>query len=286
MENINNVDKADFSINEWFNALPIRIVGSPEEPFFYASDIATVLGIKQVRSTLRNFSQIDIVSSDQRTTHNIVTYKLRKNKLVRDDNIILLTEFGVYRLVMTSRAEHVEKFREFICIKISEIRKKERISLKTMADQALSFKDENNVLRSQIEMFKKCKSELDEYKKISPVVYIYKTTIDKPIHKIIPKKELDDYLYNCQFDAGDYDNIIGRKLYKYTTDSVSLDGSYKLIRRVMVNIDDLFNSIDNLGNENITVNNKFIASTRYVIDVHPDEIINEYESKILPLTRA
>ena len=36
-----------FSINAWFNNLPIRIIGTPDCPYFYAVDVGKVLGMKK-----------------------------------------------------------------------------------------------------------------------------------------------------------------------------------------------------------------------------------------------
>ncbi len=102
-------DNATFSINEWFNSHPIRIIGSPEEPFFYAVDLGLVLGIKNIRTSLNRFiDSEDIVSSEMRARQNIVTYKKRGNSWCRDDSIILLTKSGVYKLIYQSRSPVAE----------------------------------------------------------------------------------------------------------------------------------------------------------------------------------
>ncbi len=40
-------------INRFFNELPIRILNSHEEPFFYLEDICKILGIKNPRKVIK-----------------------------------------------------------------------------------------------------------------------------------------------------------------------------------------------------------------------------------------
>jgi hypothetical protein len=46
-------EQPEFEINQFFNELPIRILNSHKMPFFYADDVAKVLGIKQVRHSIK-----------------------------------------------------------------------------------------------------------------------------------------------------------------------------------------------------------------------------------------
>lgn len=255
-------DKADFSINEWFNNLPIRILGSPDEPFFYASDIAKVLGIVRVSSSVKNFTHIDIVTPEQRKDYGIITTKLHRGKLVRDDKIILLTELGAYKLVMTSRAENSELFREFICKKISEIRKNEKIRLKTLAERATSIGNE-------IELIKEFESELKLYKELAPMVYVFKRDIDTSIDKIIHKSDIDNYLYQSQLDN---EEVLSGTLYKYTTNKTAHDfTNFKLVCAFCTSVDELFNELD-IHDLHAPVNMRTLPHSRYVIDMPPEDL--------------
>lgn len=103
--------QARFGINRFFNNLPIRIIGSPLEPFFYASDIAKILGIVNIHTSIVNFDNTEIVTPEMRSEHNITTYKKYKNSMRVDNNIVLLTEYGVYRLIMNSTSPKANEFK-------------------------------------------------------------------------------------------------------------------------------------------------------------------------------
>lgn len=94
-----------FSINEWFNELPIRIIGTLQNPIFYASEIGIVLGIKNVRKSVAKFDESKVVTGLMRETLNIKSYKFSKNKkLIEDPTMILLTLSGAKRLIASSRS--------------------------------------------------------------------------------------------------------------------------------------------------------------------------------------
>ena len=100
--------------NTWFNDLPVRIIGTPEEPFFYARDIADILGIKKISTSIKNFDKTELVTSEMRAHHNLLTYKKYRDEMRRDDSIILLTENGVSRLLSNSRTPAAEKLRSLL----------------------------------------------------------------------------------------------------------------------------------------------------------------------------
>ena len=93
-----------FAINEFFNNQPIRVIGSPDEPFFYASDIGDILGIKNIATSIKNFDEMELVTPEVRIEHKLVTYRKYGDKFRRDDTITLLTEYGVYRLILCSKS--------------------------------------------------------------------------------------------------------------------------------------------------------------------------------------
>lgn len=92
-------DNSEFSINRWFNDLPIRVIGTPDYPIFYAYELAAILGIKNVRSAVSNYGPDKIITREQRTNMNIKTYRGYKNTMRRDDKIILLSAAGVIHLI-------------------------------------------------------------------------------------------------------------------------------------------------------------------------------------------
>jgi prophage antirepressor-like protein len=114
-------NQSEFEINQFFNGLPIRILGTHLEPFFYAEDMAAILNIKKIRTITVNFDPIEIVSAEQRQRHNIITYKSDGR---RDNTKILLTEFGVYRLMMINKSQLAEQFRLFMYRVLHDLRTK------------------------------------------------------------------------------------------------------------------------------------------------------------------
>jgi len=125
----------EFEINHFFNELPIRILNSQQFPFFYAEDICKVLGIKQARKTMGNFTEKEIVSPELRQKYNITTYKIHRGKLAIDNRKILLTEFGVYRLLMNSRSQLADKFRDFVYDVLYQLRTAGEYKIKAELEQ-------------------------------------------------------------------------------------------------------------------------------------------------------
>jgi prophage antirepressor-like protein len=122
-------------INHFFNELPIRIVNSHQFPFFYAEDISKVLGIKRVKASIANFTEKEIVSPELRRKYNITTYQKYRTGVRRNDKIILLTEFGVYRLLMNSRSQLADKFRDFVYDVLYQLRTAGEYKIKAELEQ-------------------------------------------------------------------------------------------------------------------------------------------------------
>jgi very-short-patch-repair endonuclease len=101
-----------FSINQWFNEHPIRIIGTPSEPFFYATDLATILGIKNINTSISSFTEEDIVTPEQRERCGIITYKKYRDTMRPNPTVILLTLRGAYRFLAHSRSPSAEELRK------------------------------------------------------------------------------------------------------------------------------------------------------------------------------
>jgi hypothetical protein len=196
-------DNSAFSINGFFNNLPIRIIGSPEEPFFYASDIAAILGIQKISYYLKGFDETEIVTPEKRLQHGLITYKLYKKGPRRDDRIILLTEHGVYRFVINSRSELARPFK----LHIYELIRQSRISEK---EKLIAISNENITHLQEINM--KMNKDYKDYQKYNPAIYVFRKKIDTSPYNHILVDERDDYFENDEnLDES------ARFLYKYTT---------------------------------------------------------------------
>jgi BRO family protein len=130
-----------FSINSFFNGQAVRVVGSPVEPFFYAGDIATILNISEIDHSIRNFDETELCTQEQREKYGIITYYKYGNEMRRRDNMILLTEFGVYRLIINSRKddEFIKNFKKHIYSIIRESRLKEHTQLIVQVEKFAAY---------------------------------------------------------------------------------------------------------------------------------------------------
>ncbi len=106
---------SSIDINEAFNGLPVRILGTHDRPIFYASEIERLLGTRLTNRGTAGFAPIEIVQADERERLGIKTLREYRSGVLRErQDMILLTEFGVYRVLMNSKSEIAEKFRLWI----------------------------------------------------------------------------------------------------------------------------------------------------------------------------
>ncbi len=192
--NVPMIDRPEFEINRFFNELPIRILNSHEMPFFYAEDVAKALGIKNTKTTTQNFDEDEIVSMQQRQKYNITTYKKYRNTFRPNNKIILLTEFGVYRLLLSNRSEKSNEFKKFLYDVLHQLRtvgeykiKAELEQLKTINEthlakigtltQALELKDK------KISQFKNMCDEIVLLEFPNDPHVVYQTNVSSKLRK-------------------------------------------------------------------------------------------------------
>lgn len=97
-------------LNQFFNGLPIQILGTHHTPFFYASEVGAVLGIVNVQSSTENFNDIELVTPAMRQQHNLITYRRYLGGERRlHPKARLLTELGVYRLINNSQSPRAKE---------------------------------------------------------------------------------------------------------------------------------------------------------------------------------
>ncbi len=165
--NFGMVDQPEFEINRFFNELPIRILNSHQIPFFYVEDVARVLGIKRIRASLRDLSEKEIVSQAMRQKYNITTYKKYKDTFRPNNTVILVTEFGVYRLIMNSRSQLADKFRDFVYDVLYQLRTVGEYKIKAKLEQLETINEtvlaENGLLKQSID---DCHKRISEFKNL------------------------------------------------------------------------------------------------------------------------
>jgi prophage antirepressor-like protein len=87
----------------------IIIKGSYQDPLFRANDIAEILEIANIRSTIQNFDK------SEKVVHSMDT-------LGGTQQVTFLTEKGLYKILFKSRKPIAEKFQNWVCEIIKEIR--------------------------------------------------------------------------------------------------------------------------------------------------------------------
>jgi prophage antirepressor-like protein len=112
-----SVLKDDNLLIKQFNDLDITIYGTYEEPLFKAKDIGDLLGIKDIKSTLRDFDKDEVHSM-----HLI-------DSLGREQETNMLKEQGLYKILMISRKPIAKQFQKWVFDIIKQIRLKGKYDL-------------------------------------------------------------------------------------------------------------------------------------------------------------
>jgi prophage antirepressor-like protein len=99
-----------------FNGLNIQVYGTFEEPLFKAKDIGDLLGMSNIRETIKGFNHKQKVVSLTDT-------------LGGQQEVTFLTEQGLYKVLMRSRKKIAEQFQDWVCEVVEEIRKKGKYDL-------------------------------------------------------------------------------------------------------------------------------------------------------------
>jgi prophage antirepressor-like protein len=184
----------NFEINHFFNELPIRILNSHEMPFFYAEDIAKVLGIKTVRMSVKNFDENEIVSETLRQKYNIITYQKYKKGVRRNDKMILLTEFGVYRLLLTTRSEKSAEFKTFIYNVLYQLRTKGEYKVNQKLEQLQTVNEQLQAKVGKLEYeIDTLKHKQNQFKNLCDKLYLIEFPHDpylikQKVPKVLMKK--------------------------------------------------------------------------------------------------
>lgn len=126
-ELINTID-----MNMSFNDHNIRIFGTTEKPLFVVKDICKVLGLTNTTETTR-----------------LVPEKWRYSKILNTSsgaqNTNVITEAGLYKIVMRSNKPIAQKFQDFVCEEIlPSIRKKGEYKLQKLLDEKNKEMEEKN----------------------------------------------------------------------------------------------------------------------------------------------
>ena len=147
----------------------IIIKGDVQNPLFRASDIGLVLDMGNIRTTINDFNETEKVVHSMDTPGGL-------------QNVTFLTEKGLYKVLFKSRKPIAEKFQNWVCEVIKELRLKGTYDLKQQLEKAkeeiLLVEDKKNKemeekLASQ-QILEKEKVLLKEYSNSGSLVYIIK----------------------------------------------------------------------------------------------------------------
>jgi prophage antirepressor-like protein len=152
-----------FNTNEMHTEIVIK--GTVDEPLFRASDIGEILEITTIRSVIRDFND------SEKVVHTMHT-------LGGSQQVTFLTEKGLYKVLFKSRKPIAEKFQNWVCEVIKEIRLHGLYDLQKALEQAKTEtvqveKEYDHKLQKQ-KALEREKVLLAQYGVIGDIVYIVK----------------------------------------------------------------------------------------------------------------
>ena len=132
MELINQIDE---TIS--FNKNNIRVTGTYNDPWFVAKDVCDILELKDVSNALLNISE-----------------KWKGTKVIRtpggDQNMRIINEAGLYKLIMRSNKAVAQKFQEVVCEEIlPSLRKKGEYKIQSIIDKNKELEEEKKKLEEE-----------------------------------------------------------------------------------------------------------------------------------------
>jgi prophage antirepressor-like protein len=108
----------------------IIIKGTVTDPLFRASDVGVVLDITSIRTSITDFDE-----SEKRVVHTM-------DNTGRLQDITFLTEKGLYKVLFRSRKPIAQKFQNWVCEVIKEIRLKGIYKMQDEINKAIEEKNE------------------------------------------------------------------------------------------------------------------------------------------------
>ena len=177
-----------FNANDLHTEIVIK--GTLDDPLFRASDVGVVLDISNIRTSIVDFDE-----SEKRAVHTT-------DGTGRLQDITFLTEKGLYKVLFRSRKPIAQKFQNWVCDVIKEIRvtgiynmqkeiDKKQEELEQTKDEMASLEDtKKKEYETKLEKEKVLEREkilLKEYDTASSIVYIIKVKTLEHVGKYIIK---------------------------------------------------------------------------------------------------
>jgi|Laugresubdmm15sn_1035100.scaffolds.fasta_scaffold15345_2 prophage antirepressor-like protein len=159
-----------FTENELHTEIIIK--GDVNNPLFRASDIGNVLDISNIRTSINDFNETEKV------VHSMDT-------LGGTQQVTFLTEKGLYKVLFKSRKQIAEKFQNWVCEIIKEIRLNGIYDLqKEIEKQNIELEQLENTKNKELED-KLIKQKIMEREKILLHLFSFKTPILNDIYKYV-----------------------------------------------------------------------------------------------------
>ena len=115
----------------------IIIKGTINDPLFRASDIGVVLEISNIRTSIMDFDD------SEKVVHNM-------NTLGGNQDVTFLTEKGLYKVLFRSRKPIAQKFQNWVCEVIKEIRLKGIYKMQNEINKVIEEKNEAIEVKNNI----------------------------------------------------------------------------------------------------------------------------------------
>ncbi len=105
-------------LKDVFNGKEVRILGTIDKPLFVAKDIGDILGIQNVRESIKDYGELERVVKQIYTPGGL-------------QKAILLTERGLYRLLNSSNKPEAQPFQTWVGGVVEEVRLKGNYDIRT-----------------------------------------------------------------------------------------------------------------------------------------------------------
>uniref|UniRef100_A0A6C0E1E9 Bro-N domain-containing protein n=1 Tax=viral metagenome TaxID=1070528 RepID=A0A6C0E1E9_9ZZZZ len=183
MELINSIDET-FK----FENKEIRVIGSYQEPWFVAKDICDILELSNTTNALRNIPEKWMTLQNVKSSYN-------------SQNMTLISEPAVYKLIMRSNKPIAQKFQEAVCEDIlPSLRKKGEYKIKNIMDKNKQLEEEK--LRIENKLLEKN----EEIKKISREKEAEILRIEEETESKLIENTEENRLKMCKTIIQSYDN--------------------------------------------------------------------------------
>jgi anti-repressor protein len=117
---INSID-----LNIKFNSENVRILGTSDNPLFVVIDICKILGLTNTTKVLRNIPE---------KWYTLIPLKSGNSSGIQ--NVKVINESGLYKIIMRSNKEITQPFQDFVCEEIlPSIRKTGQYKLQKLIDE-------------------------------------------------------------------------------------------------------------------------------------------------------